>query len=290
MRKILIILSIVISFLAVSCNGGSSGEIGMAPAFLSEAIIDGTGIAAARITTPSEEEYGKFMYAINIPFITGMEEKAVSDKYTDTIVGTKVDVIRMKNADETITFTVTGKNIATEIVYNPTTVSFSYKQVLRGEMPDWPIVYYVTAIGDNIKYDAESDSWDGNIVTYNLMDQSSVPDPNINPNTYSYSMSSWNAYYHSDNAVTGIAICGGAGMWGLFERESPIIESVDSIDDVDVITGTWNSSTANAGGPLQLVYFNGDYNVYPMDINRPWSDIVSKAKELSSKWILPASV
>ena len=283
MRKVKVfsaLVALLVVFVFSGCNGGGPAEVGIAPEFLSEIVSGGAIGNSAVENIPS---YAKFMQVINMPLITGMTNKPVADSYSDTIAGKRVNVVRTIADDGTITFEATGDNIAVIVVYNPNQNEFSYKQVLKATISLAPIDYYVVASSNCIAFDEVSDSWEGDVNTYVLMDHSrnpSVGDVDGVP----YSMSNYQSYYYSDDKVTGICIHSGRGGGSKIEAEA-IIASVESIDDADTIIAYWNANSGSVtpGGIAQIAYYNGSYDLYVSETDE---DLIAKAKELSPNWDL----
>ena len=287
-RRFAFIALVVVALVVAGCNGGAPKEMGIAPKFLS-ANVDGMTIRA-KTAEPSIPAYGRFMYAIQMPLIAGITEKPIDDSYSDTILGSKVNVVRTKEADGSIRFEATGDSIAAEVVCAADGKSFSYRQVLNSSISGVPIDYFTYTLGNDISYNETTESWEGIINIYVLMDHSNNPAYHATEEGIPYSMSNFQAYYHSDDAVTGVCIYTGKGGGDLVET-SPVITSVQSLDDADKIIAFWNKieGSTNSGGPKQLVYYNGSYNFFPYQIVSD-QEIIAKAKELSPNWDLTGKI
>ena len=284
--KKLLSLSILVIMLFASCSGSNeaAGEIGPVPEFIEKTVT------IPKATT--EEAYATFAYAIQMPFIAGIAEKPSQDSYKDTIFGNQVSVARTEE-NGIYTFEISSKKIAAEVIYDSKTKSFDYRQLINASLAGTPIDYFVVTEGSDIRHDEATDSWNGSIRIYALMDHTENPAANPDNTGHAYSMTSSDALFHSDSNVTGTAIYSISRPVAEAKETEAVITlpmTADKIDDVISYGKTGNGSGSMQN--YQLTYFDHGSRSYgtvpgpskPEPLSR--DAIIAQAQQLSPAWDL----
>ena len=262
------------------------------PVFIEDSVMNSVAILASRASNDEswQEEYEdamKVMYSMQIPPVNGFVSEAISREYEDTVFGFHL-MISVEYKDGKYIFTGISEDLALELTYRLSEMSYDYILVNRFENPlgaeedgRMNMDYYTVAIGEDIKYDPSTGSWNGKVTGYLQIRQ-----PKTSPTPYTYSLTE--SMFHSDYVVNGIATYIATNNNTSIDVPE-FDESIASISDGRAFVDDLKNAAgwADRKPYYELVYYlpkDRSYNIY-YDSNLNREDLINAAKSISDTWI-----
>ena len=208
------------------------------------------------------------MTLMGIPAIIGFSstETTTSNTLNTTIFGESITLDVSETAEGIFEYIYENleSNISIEIIYNTTSASFDFNQILVAKninTGEATLDYYIITQGSDISCN-DKGYWDGNINTYTLFGGT-----DISQNLPYAQLSPMKAIFHSDNRISGYAT---------YEtvKNSPIqIENAEyqkftermSLENIEGIINDLPSDPDNLGPMYQTVYYDRQENTIKTD-------------------------